>query len=362
MDLENNLSGYRLEKSTNGGSSWNQIYQGTATSKTDTISGITQVMYRVKAYDALGLESGYKTSSNVSIRFKPSTPGSISIPDEINDGQNITITWTASTDTNSNLAGYRLEKSTDGGTQWAQIYQGSNLSYSEVVVDISQVQYRVKAYDDTNLESGYATTQNILVNRYPTIQADIIDGTNLGVKDVGFTINYTVSDQDANSVTVIEMLDSNELRSYTVTLGEQNTFDVSGLTFMKLSNGEHTLQIIANDGKVSTTFTVYFTKEVTSASVTLETAMTKPGKIMVCNLTVEGSISADALFRVEVSNNANDTSPVWEDCTTAVRNGVNYVFFNKTAEAGFAFNFKVAVKRGDSNTGGYITKVSGKFA
>ena len=71
MDLENNLSGYRLEKSTNGGSSWNQIYQGTATSKTDTISGITQVMYRVKAYDALGLESGYKTSSNVSIRFKP---------------------------------------------------------------------------------------------------------------------------------------------------------------------------------------------------------------------------------------------------------------------------------------------------
>lgn len=46
----------------------------------------------------------------------------------------------------------------------------------------------------------------------------------------------------------------------------------------------------------------------------------------------------------------------------AVKNKVNYVFFNKTAEAGFAFNFKVGVKRGDSNTGGYITKVSGKFA
>ena len=51
-DDESNLSGYKVERSTNGGWSWSQIYQGTATSTTDNIAfGTTSVMYRVKAYD-----------------------------------------------------------------------------------------------------------------------------------------------------------------------------------------------------------------------------------------------------------------------------------------------------------------------
>src|SRR5699024_8997204 len=152
---EVNLSGYKLEKSTNGGGSWSQIYQGSALSKTDTISGITQVMYRVKAYDSEGLESGYRTGSNIGIRFKPTTPSSIYVPSEINDGQEVIITWGASTDTNGNLSGYKLEKSTNGGTQWSQIYQGLNLSYTDTVSGVTQVCYRVKAYDSTNLESNY---------------------------------------------------------------------------------------------------------------------------------------------------------------------------------------------------------------
>lgn len=63
-DPEGSLSGYKLERATNGGS-FTQIYSGTALTYTDTIAatGVTKVQYRVKAFDAAGSDSDYKTSA-----------------------------------------------------------------------------------------------------------------------------------------------------------------------------------------------------------------------------------------------------------------------------------------------------------
>lgn len=83
--------------------------------------------------------------------------------------------------------------------------------------------------------------------------------------------------------------------------------------------------------------------------------------ITLCVLSVAGSIPLDADYSVKVTNNGNDPEPVWEDCTAAVKNGVNHVFANETAENGFAFNFRVEVERGASGLGGYITSVQGGF-
>ena len=65
--------------------------------------------------------------------------------------------------------------------------------------------------------------------------------------------------------------------------------------------------------------------------------------------------------KAEVTNNALDSSPVWQDATTEVKKGVNIVFENKTATNGAAFNFRVSVERGESGEGGYIEAVSGAF-
>jgi len=64
---------------------------------------------------------------------------------------------------------------------------------------------------------------------------------------------------------------------------------------------------------------------------------------------------------VEVTNNALDGAPAWEDCTAVVRAEANHVFENQTAANGFAFNFRLAVKRGPGGAGGYITSVQGGF-
>ena len=89
--------------------------------------------------------------------------------------------------------------------------------------------------------------------------------------------------------------------------------------------------------------------------------MAADGPISVCALSVTSFIPADGLLAVEVTNNANDAAPVWEDCTAAVKTGVNHVFDNKTAANGFAFNFRVSAERGPSGHGGHIISIQGGF-
>jgi hypothetical protein len=76
---------------------------------------------------------------------------------------------------------------------------------------------------------------------------------------------------------------------------------------------------------------------------------------------VNGSLPADAVLKVEVTNNGLDDSPVWEDCTADVKAGANHVFTNETQLSGWAFNFKVTATRGPSGEGGYINSVQGGF-
>lgn len=84
--------------------------------------------------------------------------------------------------------------------------------------------------------------------------------------------------------------------------------------------------------------------------------------ITICVLSVIGSIPADAEYTVEVTNNALDDNPTWEDCTTAVKAGANYIFEHKDAPTNTpAFNFRINASRGPSGEGGYITSVQGGF-
>ena len=116
-----------------------------------------------------------------------------------------------------------------------------------------------------------------------------------------------------------------------------------------------------SDGKETVSTSATFTKAVHAASVTLAEPLAVDGDITVAVLQVTGSIPDDAKFKAEVTNNAKDAAPVWQDATVEVQKGVNIVFTNSTAANGAAFNFRVSVSRGASGTGGYIEAVSGAF-
>lgn len=365
-DAESNLAGYKVERSTNGGSSWSQIYQGTATSTTNNVAfGTTSVMYRVKAYDTEGLESGWHTSSQVTVvnNNAPSAPPSIAVPNDVKGGSTLVISWTAASDSDGNLSGYILERSTNGGSTYTQVYKGNALTYTDTITKgWATVMYRVKAYDSYNAQSGYTTSTKRTVdnNTAPTITTSSAD--NLGTKSSGFTVSYSVDDEDAvDTLTVTEKLDGTTKRTYTATRKATNSFAVTGEYFQKITNGSHTLTVTVTDGKATVTKTFTFTKAVTAASITLAQPMEADAQITLCAITVGGLIPAGAVFKVEVTNNGKDSSPVWEDITTKSRDGRNHLFANQTAVNGFAFNFRITAERGVSGEGGYIASIQGGF-
>ena len=365
-DAESNLAGYKAERSTNGGSSWSQIYQGTATSTTNNVAfGTTSVMYRVKAYDTEGLESGWRTSSRVTVvnNNAPSAPPSIAVPKDVKGGSTLVISWTAASDSDGNLTGYILERSTDGGGTYTQVYKGDALTYTDTITKgWATVMYRVKAYDSYNAQSGYTTSTKRTVDNNTTPTITTSSAASLGSKSSGFTISYSVDDVDASdTLTVTEKLDGTTKRTYTPTRKATNSFAVTGEYFQKITNGSHTMTVTVTDGKATVTKTFNFTKAVTAANITLAQPMEADAQITLCAISVGGLIPADAMFKVEVTNNGKDSSPVWEDATTEARNGRNHLFTNQTAANGFAFNFRVTAERGASGESGYIASIQGGF-
>ena len=201
----------------------------------------------------------------------------------------------------------------------------------------------------------------VSTNTAPAINTS---STNLGEKNAPFNFGYTVTDADGDTLTVTEKLDGKTTATRTgVASGTALTFEqtASAAGFQKILNGNHTITVEVSDGKETVSTSATFTKAVHAASVTLAEPLAVEGDITVAVLQVTGSIPDDAKFKAEVTNNALDSSPVWQDATTEVKKGVNIVFENKTATNGAAFNFRVSVERGESGEGGYIEAVSGAF-
>ena len=201
----------------------------------------------------------------------------------------------------------------------------------------------------------------VSVNTAPTVTTD---GAALGEKNTAFAWKYTVTDADGDTLTVTEKLDGKTTKTRTgVASGTALTFEqaADAAGFQRVLNGRHTLTVEVSDGKETTSASATFTKAVHAASVTLAEPLTVEGDITVAVLQVTGSIPDDAKFKAEVTNNALDSSPVWQDATVEVQKGVNIVFTNSTAANGAAFNFRISVSRGASGTGGYIEAVSGAF-
>ena len=205
------------------------------------------------------------------------------------------------------------------------------------------------------------------VNQPPEITSDAGEsGVALGKKNEPFTLPYTVTDGDGDPMTITEKVNGVALAvRENVASGTELTVQCLSekALFQQILNGENTLVLEADDGKTSTDWTATFTKNVTSAVLSLAQPLTADDTITVAALTLEGSFPSDMSLTVELSNNAQDDVPVWENCTDIQRGEsrafVHHAFTNKTAAKGAAFNYKVTITRGESGVGGNITMIGG---
>lgn len=209
---------------------------------------------------------------------------------------------------------------------------------------------------------GVDENGNVVVNAPPDINYS--GSTSLGDKTEGFTLNYSVTDADNNPVTATEKMDGATKRTLSPALGVYQQFQaVLPANFQTILNGEHTLLIEATDGKAAATpVSIAFTKKVHSCSVTLSAALPAAAMPKAARLAIVGSIPSDAIWTAEICNNANDPAPAWEDIKPAIQLNRNFIFTNKVkAAAEWATNFRITVRRGSSNSGGYITAIEGGF-
>ena len=211
-------------------------------------------------------------------------------------------------------------------------------------------------------KDGFATE-----NQPPEITSDVGEsGVALGEKNEPFVLPYTVTDGDGDPMRIVEKVNGVELAvRENVATGTELTVQCLSekAMFQQILNGENTLTLEADDGKTSTEWTATFTKNVTSAVLSLAQPITADDTITVAAMTLEGSFPGDMSLTVELSNNARDDAPVWENCTDIQRGEsrafAHHAFTNKTAAKGAAFNYKVTITRGESGVGGNITMIGG---
>lgn len=289
----------------------------------------------------------------------PTTPPSITVPDEVRSGKTAEISWAASVDPEGGAITYELERSINSGA-WTNIYTGSSTSYDDTGVGTSAntVQWRVRAKDVNGAYSGYtsSTVKTVVHNVDPTISGS---DTDLGTVTSPPSMAYTVNDQDTDDeLTVVESLDGNEIRTIEDAVRNQTyTFALTEAQFAALSNGQHTMQVKVTDtlGN-SATRTTTFTRSVTGIEYIVGPIETDAAaeKILV---SLQYYAAAEDVV-VSVCNNAFDDNPTWELATI----GLKHIFSNatKTAE-----KWGIGVKVQISKSTGYDTissrPVSGSY-
>lgn len=272
-------------------------------------------------------------------------------------------------------SGDRVAYGSGGATAWWQRSPQTGNTYNVWFVN-SAGSSNVNNYGNPNGVRPAFVLPSLLVvfndgtvtgNFAPEVTSDSgATGTELGEKNAPFMVGYTVTDKDGDPMTVTEKLDGTEQVVKTeVATGTALTVEwlSEKVGYQQVLNGSHTITLTVSDGKISVDWTATFTKNVTGAQVSLTAPLTADDTITVTALTLEGSFPADMSLTVELTNNALDEAPVWENCTDIQRGEsrafTHHAFANKTAARGFAFNYKVTITRGGSGVGGNITMIGG---
>lgn len=252
--------------------------------------------------------------------------------------------------TRSPLADYMCVIDTDGSAK------NTSAGNSKGVRPIVNLSSTAKISNSTDSDGCYT----LVVNNLPTIS-----GTNsdIGTKNDDFSVAYSITDGDNEAVTVTEYIDNVKVRSYVATLGATNSFNVNGNTWLKLTNGSHTLKIEATDGFNTESRVFTFTKSVNKLIVKRSTpieATQMPTQIIV---TVVKTIPYNAIMTVEVCNNGFDANPAWEKIDkSSLSSGLAYEFTNKVKTANkWGVNIRVTVDRNGADGACYITEIGGNF-
>lgn len=243
---------------------------------------------------------------------------------------------------------YKLERSINGGV-FKEVYVGDGLAFKDTISsNMNTIQYRVAAVL-SGTSSEYTTSEVVVVqDNYPPFISG--DNSALGDTAVRIKYDYTVYDGDDVNLNVEEYINETLIRSYTATGSTENTLEVDLETWNGLAEGDNYIKIVVTDDEGST---VTQTKHFNKLGGVIELNYVPFGsELTVCpkvaNVKLDLKRPLDSTVSVLITNNGNDTQPVWDDITTAALSGHNHVFTNTAKEQGvdyYSVQIKVKINR-----------------
>lgn len=201
-----------------------------------------------------------------------------------------------------------------------------------------------------NEATSYRRYTFIKTNSGPVIT--LTSEENLGQLTSKPTIEYSVSDNEGDEVTITEFLNGNIIKTFTAVLGQKYSIELTDDFWIACNGKENTITIAAEDSNKTTTYKyVTFSRKVDKVQFTtkepIETS-TSASKIMV---TPQWDIT-NATGKVEACNNGFDNSPTWEDITSMVTACRPYVFINSTKTANkWGIKIRITITKNEGYTG-----------
>lgn len=257
---------------------------------------------------------------------------------------------------------YRNKRIWDGATDVTGVDLAENIDHV----------LTVWAVDDHGGKSPDQTRKFRVVWNRPPVISD--QDRNLGIMEVPPEVAYSVTDPENNPFTVTEKINGQEIRSYAGVADRQENLTIPKDKWLRLEPGvQHTLTIEATDnqGMTSTrTYTltrfvdkiIFHGMNYSTLDPTIRDKFTTDVAAKRILVSPVWDLPLGANVQVEVTNNAYDVTPTYEDATLVTKMGRAHLFDNtqKTADK-WGINFRIRIEKGTAISPIHLKGVGGAF-
>ena len=158
-----------------------------------------RIRYQIKAVDALGAESDWKVSNEVTQNSNPTAPTVFTASPALRESGVITLAWSGQTDADGNITSYVIQYAIRsvagvwGAWQGLQSAGASGITTTPALADGERIRYQIKAVDALGAESGWKVSNEVTQNSDPIPPAVIFPGAGKTTYNAQPYVGLTIS-------------------------------------------------------------------------------------------------------------------------------------------------------------------------
>jgi hypothetical protein len=226
-DNSSNESGFKIERSTDATNfaQINTVGAGITVYSDNGLNASTPYSYRVRAYNVAGDSAYSLTASATTLSGAPAAPSALSAVAA--SSSQINLTWA---DNSNNESGFKIERSTDGGANYAEIFTtGANAtSYSNTALSpATPYTYRVRAYNLSG-NSAYSAAASATTLPNAPVAPDGLTATAASSSQIN--LSWTDNNSNEDGTRIERSIDGLNFSEIATVGANVTTYSSTGLT------------------------------------------------------------------------------------------------------------------------------------